>query len=317
MKHTYTVILAILLVIALAIPAFASSYSTYDLQGTWKAPETLTPFTFDIPETSWLEVNLEIGYWRTDTGEQIISSGLAFHEDGHVAFMKDLGQDAWLYNSGKLTNAVQNGVFEIYSIPGTVPEGFVEWFMLNFNLPCDGTSCPANDVDHNNICDDCGKPLPMSLRSTLLDYAKAQAESWGSTWPYYSVVSDGVNDDRYMVYMSNQAQVADAETGKIVTSPNGMNRFEVTTEQDGTFVASGNYGATEWSGELVYANHNIENFRVPPLAVIIQGVTGEALEVTLPSLHQTITTIVLCGVGCLALLILLHLLGKKSQIFHL
>lgn len=181
---------------------------------------------------------------------------------------------------------------------------------------CDGSSCPATDPNHDNICDDCGTVLHYNLRSTLLEYAKAKAEEWSSTWPYYSIVEVTGNENKLNVYMSNVPQKADEETGKIVTSANGLNRFSVETGSDGVHTASGNYGEIQWTGTLAYANHDIENFLTAPLAVIIQGVTGEALELTLPSLRRTIHRILLCGIGCLALLIVLKLFGKRSLIFR-
>lgn len=51
------------------------------------------------------------------------------------------------------------------------------------------------------------------------------------------------------------------------------------------------------------------------LPEMILEVAGEQLKITLPDLVGTMKTLVLCGVGCLALLIVLNLFGKRSLIF--
>lgn len=54
----------------------------------------------------------------------------------------------------------------------------------------------------------------------------------------------------------------------------------------------------------------------PPLAEVIQGVTEEAMTDSLPALGGTMTILAVCGVGCLALLVVLKLFGKRSLIFR-
>lgn len=57
-------------------------------------------------------------------------------------------------------------------------------------------------------------------------------------------------------------------------------------------------------------------FPQPPLAEVIQGVTSETLtSQTVPAVTGTMRIVVLCGVGCLALLTVLVLLPKKFWMF--
>lgn len=55
----------------------------------------------------------------------------------------------------------------------------------------------------------------------------------------------------------------------------------------------------------------------PPLSEVIQGVTEETLqEKTLPEVNGTMNTLLLCGVGLIALLVVLKLFGKRSLIYR-
>ncbi len=86
--------------------------------------------------------------------------------------------------------------------------------------------------------------------------------------------------------------------------------------------SGGNFGGFE---KIVYSNIDILDkdgnvvFPLPPdpLAEEIMKLTGATMETeTLPELNQTMLVVVLCGVGCLALLISLPLLSKTLRIFH-
>lgn len=179
------------------------------------------------------------------------------------------------------------------------------------NRECDGTSCPANDNDHDNICDDCGNVLTLSLRSTLLDYAKYQAEEFGpfaSTHKYYAVVEHPTEADTYFIYVS--AALMGSTDGQTVTGVN-MQRGQVVIQESGAFATRGGWSSVEsWSGSVVYANQTIPFFFRVPLTVTIQGPTGELMEMEAPNLKTEFSTLALCGIGCLALLISLHVLSN-------
>lgn len=178
-------------------------------------------------------------------------------------------------------------------------------------VECDGSTCPATDQDHDNICDDCGRVLTMSLRSSILEYAQGRAETYVD-YPYYAVVQHATHDGSVIVYIAKEPMYALSPRYDTVDG-DSLSWFQVNTNEDGTFAHTVRNSSEPWTGNLIYANHSIANFLEPPLAVVIQGVTGEAMETTLPNLYQTIRTIVLCGVGCLAFLMVFHLL--RSRLF--
>lgn len=175
-------------------------------------------------------------------------------------------------------------------------------------VECDGTACPANDADHDNICDDCGNVLTFSLRSTLLNYAQTLAETnsaFSSTHTYYAVVEHPTDSDKYVLYIS-QIQMGTTDGGTSVTGGD-MYRCIVVTRDDGSFANQGFGAVDSWSGKVVYANHTIPFFFRVPLTVSLQGPTGEQMEMEAPNLTEEFSTLALCGIGCLALLIILRL----------
>ena len=76
------------------------------------------------------------------------------------------------------------------------------------------------------------------------------------------------------------------------------------------------------SFEVKYQGQTItpggSDFFMTPLSETIQGVTAEVLNNQMvPTLGGTMKILTVCGVGCLALLMVLVLFGKRSQIFHI
>lgn len=320
MKHTYTIIVAALLVFVLAIHASASSSVIY-----W--PDNYTEqasFSFygGSQLRKYYKVSNEVFtfsdldgavIYKEFSGDTLILGSTNYDDLGNGAIIVEgifsgpagtYTENAWgneitVPESGTYFRYSENNQIQALRLPGS---------------ECDGTLCPATDTDRDNICDECGSPLAMTLRSTLLDYARSLAESKASDgYPYWAIFQ---GSNTYYVHISKTP----------MTSPNGddlagtgLMYNRVSQSADGVNGGSGWYnGFYQSYDEFVEANHSISNFRpAPPLAMVIQGVTEEQLNQTIPEVGQTITTILLCGVGCLALLILLHLLGKKSRIFHL
>ena len=70
-----------------------------------------------------------------------------------------------------------------------------------------------------------------------------------------------------------------------------------------------------YDGNTLYLKADGDFFPYP-LAEQILAVTSGAMEETMPELGGTMTTLMVCGVGCLALLVVLKLFGKRSLIFR-
>lgn len=188
-----------------------------------------------------------------------------------------------------------------------------------FEPQCDGSSCPATDANFDNVCDDCGSVLTMSLRSTLYDYAVDYTDRYVNNeeqYTYRIIVQD--NDNRYSVYLSTTPAVYNSTTNEL-TFTDGKQTY-VTQESDGTNKGDGWAILTTVSnaltlrGNIVYANYDIENFFPIPLWEEMDNLTQGEMETLLPNLGGVMMILALCGVGCLALVIVLNLFGKRSLI---
>ena len=111
-----------------------------------------------------------------------------------------------------------------------------------FNEFCTGALCPATDPDHNNVCDDCGKMLAMSLRTTLFDYAIIHAREGNEYYGYnYFAIFYPSNeaewDSKYLVYLSKTpfVPVANGYVGEDIKT--------CVVQR----TANGENGATGWS----------------------------------------------------------------------
>lgn len=330
MHKSFSIILAVLLVVALAIPCFASESNVAD-----EMYETLLE-QMGIPP----EVFTEMDYWTL----YVVEDTVRFFA-GNAPMYVYTGQPDWTTDPNyvrtwlkfdyqdcyygiwvskvdgveltEFTRKVQGG--DMYNIGiDQIDEIYTKHDIINIDTGevvypayereyCDGDTCPATDTEYDNVCDDCGKVLTMSLRSTAYERAKYIAES--STQGYWAIFQLG---NEYRVYSSSSR----------MTSPDGvtleadnLKYMHVYEKEDGSTGADGWFTGFDVNYSFVEANHTIENFTAPPLEMVIQGVTGEAMKATLPNLHQTMKILTLCGVGCLALWIGLKLFGKRSLLF--
>lgn len=298
--------LAIALVVALAVPVFAEEYNGVEL------PDVNTVW---MEDTYPYYVIRQIGtdyYLLLSSHSTYVSNGNLHADSKWVSYY--VSGDKWAKaaeGSNGLNPEPVAGKVYIWANHNIVNKDDNSYFFAPLAIECDGSTCPATDANHDNICDDCGKVLTMSLRSTLLDFAKSHAATF-TDHPYFAVLEHPTEDNKYNVYLSAAAMFANPTDYETAYGTNLL-WCQVFEDANGTFSYTGELSVSKFSGTLVYANHDIKNFQEPPLAVIIQGVTGEALEVEIPSLMTEIRIILLCGVGCLALLIALPLLSKKLR----
>lgn len=343
MKHTYKIILAILLAVVLAVPAFASGYNGHELPNVYELGK----------DTSYYYV---IGYGGK-TGENrnyvlIVSTVPATRRDtttfgdyfydfqGEGSWWKYTMQyngTSWGYPSNTHSTADSSyfsleedallwANYDIYNKSGGLVIDGEE-----YTPPmCDGTSCPATDANVNGICDDCG--MTLSLRSLTYPTLPSTDGSNVQTALVKTKYS-GVDAYMYSVFSSDSTYTIQGTSPGTVyqLAVDGVAQYKqyVTTDgqtwveiQDGsvndqtvgsgvianTTVVSSTFNWYDESGTLF--------FPVPlweEMGQVTQGEMGVLTQETM----ETVSTLVLCGVGCLALLMLLNLLGRKSQIFRL
>lgn len=187
-------------------------------------------------------------------------------------------------------------------------------------LYCDGSTCPATDLDHNNVCDDCGIVLTMSLRSSLWEYAQSVVANGMDIFEsdYWVITDNGANG--YKIYISDLPFEYISSTGNLVSN-SVVQRTEVYDTSDGSYI-----GGTSWAskqpntaldvGSPVATSHPIEGFFPIPLWMEMDRLTQGEMVTMGQTLGGTMKILVPCGVGLVALLAVLKLFGKRSLIFR-
>lgn len=330
MKH-YEKIAIFMLCIAVITTILSVSVcaeDTYEISGIWQMNETV-----DV-STKWTEnVNLSLTSFNNTRyyGLTVYSIG-AYEDVPAFGFVKEDGTKTYFAQSkGKLTDERGRTIdFGIYS--QTVSSTFYNWFTANAtyvsdsttSFVCDGSTCPATDINYDFYCDDCGMMLSYSVRS----YPPIDSIWDKNTYPY-GVLMQG-NDGIVSVYfLSNQPTSSDGVDFRL---ENGT--FSIYKLTDGEWVHDRDgRGAIDFhdldSGNILKVSDNVEYngtvimpndpnfFPPPPLAEVIQGVAMEELQTeTLPKMGGTMKILVACGVGLMACLVVLKLFGKRSLIFR-
>ena len=213
---------------------------------------------------------------------------------------------------------------------------------------CDGTSCPATDINEDNICDDCGMPFTMSLRNDTYNYN-------GVYLPIHFGGTTGINNNLYTLFdyetFEGNIFIIDGDTEEpklyVFTPSAVVNNGNIVTSQADTevvlyTVATDEYGTlywklkatNEWSNnsilcptsDVLWSAYNIKdidgqtvitgdpNFQIPLWETVEKVTQGE-----IPKFNQTLggnlMTLTICGVGCLTLLVALVLLYKTLRTY--
>lgn len=314
MKHTYYVILTMLLVVALAVPAFASEYNGVELPDIYSIGKPTDYCYYILPNG---KLNGEQQYRLIITAEPVTSNteGTVFKFKANQKFFEyewSPGDTAWTYDTSHTFSYEYTTVvspvwlnFDVYDESGNLVYDGEEY------VPpaCDGSACPATDADHNNICDDCGAVLAYNLRSTEYDYAVILAEGrqeYG--YPFYAIFQEG---ERYVIHVSKNPMTS---PDGITLEAEGMMYTKTTANSNGSYSLTGWYnGYYAHTDSFVFGNHTIVNF---PLVPPFLETMGEPIQEMGQEVVRTLATLTVCGIGCLALLIVLALFSKRSLIFR-
>lgn len=336
MKHAYKIILAILLAVVLAVPAFATelSYNGYEA-GDYKEADidhAARPFAV-IGENSsgykYLYFFDEAKNLNRNTDQLMTWEDPCYSWTYVQEGLNGPGEWKWDLRNSKVSELITPiwANYDIYKMDGTT------LFLAGSepSIPvCDGSSCPATDANVDGICDDCS--MTLSLRSLTYPTLPSTDGSNAQTALVKTKYS-GVDAYMYSVFSSDSTYTIQGTSPGTVyqIAVDGVAQYKqyVTTDgqnwvgiQDGsvndqtvgsgvianTTVVSSTFNWYDDSGTLF--------FPVPlweEMGQVTQGEMGVLTQETM----ETVSTLVLCGVGCLALLMLLSLLGRKSQIFHL
>lgn len=328
MKRIFSALLLAALVISLAVPAFADDTAVipagkYSFLAVLTMPENPGSFnqaiTFTQVNGDWNELNTLYGIGLTRDSSYRYT--LAYDVNGSNGWngVYDFSNASWYKDWRRDIEVVSNT---------TVSTQFYEWFMANARpLTCDGSTCPANDANADDVCDDCG--MTLSLRATAPEYPlplptvpgayKHSVLSKASSGRYdYSVIvsnvpisAHGERGTAYIAYFDDMATVYR------YSSSNG-NDWELNVDgATGTSFTIGADGYLELQkSTFTWYDAAGNPFFPEPLwkemGELTQGEMGQALLETL----GTMRTLMVCGIGCLAFLVVLSLFGKRSLIFR-
>lgn len=246
-------------------------------------------------------------------------------------------------------------------------DDFVEWESnyassyryqkkVYFTLPapplCDGSTCPATDVNQDNICDDCGGVFTFNLRNDTYSFngyflpASIKDESgaivsllnyWHETLRPNGgnlVLLNGDNADSALLYYFSPN--VEYRSGNVVTTGNtSVTLYKVDTDDngnpywyksatdtwntDGALVASESH--IDWVAEAVPNEEGIYqitgdvNFMTPLWEKVGTATQGEMTPMS-QKIVGTMKILVACSVGLMACLVVLNLFGKRSLIFR-
>lgn len=306
MKKICSLLLVATLVISLAVPAFAEE-EVYTLHGNYTFYLILEPWP--IIDGTHYKVNFKSNGVSYDGFVLKYASQLGYHTNGGTQVVYE-ADTYW-----------KNDAFRDISFPSpvTVSKEFYEWFTANAKAPmCDGSTCPATDVNFDDVCDDCGLTLAYNLRQTPNSVELVVKHSDSLTLKYvYTETLAGTAfnavyaDDRVTVTFDNpvnhtQYKKVGDDWELYSTLPNQYGNHVISLSGDAS-ISTSDLDVYNTDGTLFFRN---------PLWMVVEKVTQGEMTNLLTETGGTMKTLLVCGVGCLALLVVLSLFGKRSLIFR-
>lgn len=336
MKKLLSLLMVSMLVVTLAVPAFADDTAvipagkyTFDLILSPPAKTGVTNgnVTFVSNDTEYVSISVDYGSSWFNVNYNLANGAM------HNKYQHKSSGTGW--------GTAESPNRDVYiSEPASVSVEFYEWFTANTHeWTCDGSTCPATDVNEDEICDDCGARI---LRMV------APPDGWPSNMPAPPTSFDSnsqyilmTKDDGYTylyvftpydaspvsewntigsVHNSMQLKMFDA-------SGNGVNVKRLTYrlsddgewyQHDSQSVDSTLFGDFE-EIDMIYSTLSFYKedgtlFFPLPLWAEVEKVTQGEMMTALAETLGTMKTLMVCGVGCLALLVVLSLYGKRSLI---
>lgn len=311
MKKFSCILLISVMLFSMSVSAFASNTNT--LSGTWY-------------------INSVNGLNSTFFGTQSINftsngkyyDGFYGRESTQLCYeLADSTDYDFAYDGGWVNEGFRTVNFG--TSPQTVSTSFYEWFVGNaeqIETPtCNGSICPAHDVNIDGVCDDCGmtlmslsrSPVPPSVTGNNFNSALFYS---GTLYKYTVYTSDDSYTIRGSVY--GERYRADTEPSsvnvKVFESYDGLN-WEQTYDGKSASNYPGEVGWELLSSSFSWYDDNGEQFFPVPLWAEVEQVTqGEMVALTTETVG-TMKVLVVCGVGLMALLVGLSLFGKRSLLF--
>lgn len=323
MKKILMVCSCLALLLALSVPTFAAD-SVY---GDWYINESF-PAPLD-GESFYCQGSF------SSNGEQFSSISLGSSTIDGVTEYNLTYDSKRVYSSvnGWVDNAYRYLTVVSLKFPdNSASQYFFKFLNNNTSLPlCDGSTCPATDLNHDDICDDCGMAFTYNLRDdTTYMYNDVQLpivpSPFGDKATYYTLYDDGTGTYTLVAadvrFWEDSGRIVVTEKGNLIyyAAASGDDEWsQFSTQTSGNWVHEVKSSDTvSWSSHIIHDFTTGATFMqgdvnfLPPLMEL----AGQALSGEMVKIGKTLTILVACGVGCLACLVVLSLFGKRSLIFH-
>lgn len=315
MKRITIFLSAVLLVVALAVPAFATE--TYTLSGEWVFNDTVSAPTesWDEGTGKWYyeDVALGIAYDTDPIYEEVrYYDGTISVKDKHGLYVEVYYSGAWKYPHFAKFH---------FGEEQEVSPGFYNWVIANASpAVCDGSTCPATDANADGVCDDCG--MVLSLRLTgyptlpIVDgsnqHSVLTSDSGGySYYVYYSPSSytiEGIAGDQLLAKFSSNVN------WKVFRCTDGRNWAENASSSGYQYGMGYTSDVTILSSSFDFYDESGNLFFPLPLWVEMGQMTEGEMGALTTETAGTMRVLAVCGVGLIALLAVLSLFGKRSLI---
>lgn len=335
MKRILSFFFAIVLIFALTIPCFAETAPTDFTGYKWSLNDVITNFYEGTYNLSWR---------ATDGTYTYEGKAIKMYTRSTVYFVEFLEASNSATTSLQVSYTLSTGVrseighwsfvknIEILEHPKQTV--IREWLIDNATFVpkvCTGETCPATDVNGDNICDDCGMPFTFNLRNDVYNYngiTLPQLPDFDrEQYPYFFITRNETTGSSTLRvtsatlgYDASKNAMVFTSSGKSIiydfVEPSWVVRVEsnvtegATAAQPYSLVHWTNFDLKDETGNTLISGD--PNF-MPPLWEKILKVTQGEMPSAAGAVHGTMTTLTLCGVGLIALLVGLSLFGK---VFH-
>lgn len=313
MKRFLPVMLVVLLVVSFAVPVSAAEVKqVYALSGKWYFNESITyPSFVAQPDAGQKTTVQEVDFY---CGSTLYSSFRIIRTGEDVSFLFGFGNEArYSFDQGKWW-ASSSRKIDFDSVQ-FVSADFYEWFTANA-IPRDCECVEMTDSNSDYTCDVCG--LTVSENSRTYNYSESvtfrTASSEFIKVEYFSPAPINIRG-----YIDGSSYRVDCDSPVWVVSYTSANNYDWTRVYSA--VLSTHFPSDNLEDEVIastfdwYSSDNGDLFFPLPLWSTINNKT----QGSLPSMSQVVggamTTLAVCGVGLVALLMVLNLFGKRSKIF--
>lgn len=324
MKRFLSLLTVFVLAFSLAVPVGASNDMWLYNEHEYPAPPD---YDTEIYPYSAISVYYGTVYFHCNSKRGVVDNNKLQYSDSisvgyklqNGVWIEDYRRDTpTVYSSNFKDNVYQWSNYDIVNSDGSI---YLEGTLaFNPNGVCDGSSCPATDVNIDGICDDCGMALMSLSRSPVAPDVTGNNKNYvmfysGTVYQYTAYTSNSSYTIRGEEYGARyRTYLEPSATATRFQSYDGINweqTYNGTTAND----YPGEIGWDLISSTYDWYTEEGDRFFPVPLWEEVQTVTQGEMGILTSETAGTMRTLVVCGVGLMACLMALSLFGKRWLLF--